>query len=86
MEKSIFTTEYASLLELLREVRQAAELTQVQLAERLGQSQSFVSKVEKGERRLDVIQLRTICQALNTSLPEFVARLEERLTRRERRK
>jgi transcriptional regulator with XRE-family HTH domain len=80
MEKSIFTEEYAALLELLRQARQAAELTQVELARRLGQSQSFVSKVEAGQRRLDVIQLRTICQALGTTLPAFVARLERRLT------
>ena len=36
-----------------------------------------------GQRRLDVIQLRTVCRALGTSLPEFVTRLEERLARRE---
>jgi transcriptional regulator with XRE-family HTH domain len=79
MEKSIHTDEYAALLALLRETRQTAGLTQVQLAQRLGQSQSFVSKVEVGERRLDLIQLRTICRELGTTLPEFVGQLEERL-------
>jgi transcriptional regulator with XRE-family HTH domain len=83
MDKSIYTDEYAVLLALLREARRAAGLSQVQLAERLGQSQSFVSKAEKGDRRLDLIQLRTICQALGTTLPDFVARLEERLAERE---
>lgn len=86
MEKTIYTDEYAVLLTLLREAREAASLTQVQLAERIQQSQSYVSKAEKGERRLDVIQLRTICQELGTTLPAFVARLEERLGRRQRRK
>jgi transcriptional regulator with XRE-family HTH domain len=81
MEKSIYTAEYAALLALLREAREAAGLTQVQLARALGQSQSFVSKAEKGDRRLDLVQLRTICLALGTALPEFVARLEERLER-----
>ena len=81
MEKSLFTAEYAVMLTLLRETRQHAGLTQVQLAERLGQSQSFVSKVERGETRLDLIQLRTICQSAGTSLQEFVAALEGRLTR-----
>jgi transcriptional regulator with XRE-family HTH domain len=79
MEKSIFTDEYAALLELLREVRSESGLTQVQLAQRLRRSQSFVSKMEVGQRRLDVIQLRTVCGALGTTLPEFVARLEARL-------
>jgi transcriptional regulator with XRE-family HTH domain len=86
MEKSIFTDEYEVLLNLLRETRQAAKFTQVQLAERLGQSQSFVSKVEIGERRLDLIQLRTICRHLGTTLPEFVSKLEEGLATREKRR
>ena len=79
MEKSIHTREYAALLDLLRQARLDAGLTQVELAQRLGQSQSFVSKAEVGERRLDLIQLRTICAALGTTLPDFVDRLEERL-------
>ena len=81
MEKSIYTTEYAALLELLRETRRKAGLTQVRLAQELGVSQSFVAKAEKGERRLDVIQLRTICLALGTTLKEFVRKVEERLGR-----
>jgi transcriptional regulator with XRE-family HTH domain len=79
MDKSIHTREYKALLALLREARQAAGVTQVELAKRLGQSQSFVSKMEIGERRLDLIQLRTVCHILGTTLPAFVAKLEARL-------
>ena len=61
MAKSIYTREYTAVTRLLRETREAAGLTQVELAEKLGQSQSFVSKYERGERRLDIIQLRTVC-------------------------
>jgi transcriptional regulator with XRE-family HTH domain len=86
MEKSIFTDEYEVLLNLLRETRQGARITQAKLAEILGQSQSFVSKVEIGERRLDVIQLRTICHSLGTTLSQFVSKLEERLRKTEKRK
>jgi transcriptional regulator with XRE-family HTH domain len=86
MEKSIFTPEYEVLLGLLRETRRAADLSQVELAKSLGQTQSFVSKIEIGERRLDVIQLRTICHSLGTSLPDFISKLEERLRKVERRK
>ncbi len=84
MDKSIWTAEYAVLLEVLREARRAAGLTQVELAKKLGQSQSFVSKAEVGERRLDVIQLRTFCAALGTTLPVVVAQLEERLAAQSR--
>jgi transcriptional regulator with XRE-family HTH domain len=86
MEKTIHTDEYAALLALLRDARRTAGLTQVELAEKIGQSQSFVSKAEIGERRLDVIQLRTMCQGLGTTLPAFVARLEDRLTKKRKRK
>jgi transcriptional regulator with XRE-family HTH domain len=86
MEKSIFTGEYEVLLQLLRETRRGANLTQVELARSLGQSQSFVSKAEIGERRLDVIQLRTICHSLGTTLPEFVSKLEQQLRKADKRK
>jgi transcriptional regulator with XRE-family HTH domain len=81
MEKTIYTREYAVLLRLLREAREQAGTTQVQLAEKLGQSQSFVSKLERGDRRIDVIQLRTICQIVGVSLYEFVDRLEGELAK-----
>ena len=84
MDKSIHTDEYAALLALLRESRQGANLSQIQLATLLGQSQSFVSKIEIGERRIDIIQLRTICNVLGTSLPDFVQKLEQRLAVRQR--
>ncbi len=79
MDKSIHTDAYALLVDLLKEARAAAGLTQVQLAERLGQSQSFVSKMEVGQRRLDPVQLRIVCLALDTTLPELVTRWEERI-------
>ena len=56
-----------------------AGLTQVQLAKRLKQSQSFVTKMERGDRRIDVVQLRTICRIYGLTLSEFVARLEAEL-------
>lgn len=85
MDKSVYTDEYQVVIELLREFRQDAGLTQVDLAEQLGQSQSFVSKYERGDRRLDVIQLRTVCQTLGTDLPAFVTTLETRLRKSRKR-
>lgn len=51
----------------------------MQLAERLGTDQSYVSKYERGERRLDVVELRTICLALEIPLTEFLASFEQKL-------
>lgn len=76
MEKSIFTKEYALFLSNLRSVRKAAGLTQEQVARRLQQTQSFVSKCERGERRIDVVELRAFCQAIGISLGDFIQQLE----------
>ena len=81
MEKSIYTPEYKLLVQLLREIREKAGLTQVQLAERIGESQVYVSRLERGETRVDVVQLRTLCAALNTTLVTFARRYEGRLTK-----
>jgi transcriptional regulator with XRE-family HTH domain len=84
MEKSVHTPEYTAFLRFLRETREAANVTQVELARRVRQTQSLVSKWERGEIRLDVIQLRTICRSLGTDLPTFALQLEERLSKRRR--
>ena len=73
MEKSIYSKDYQQFLRLLRDARVAAELTQDEVAARLGQTQSFVSKCERGERRLDIVETSAICAAIGVSFPEFVA-------------
>jgi transcriptional regulator with XRE-family HTH domain len=77
MDKSIHTTDHKKLQRLLKQVRLGAGLRQEDLAELLGKPQSFVSKFEKGDRRLDLVELRQICQAVGISLTEFVKRFEE---------
>lgn len=71
MDKSIHSAEYRRLCALLRQLRLEAGLTQVEVAERLDEPQSFVSKYEAGERRLDVIELRQVAAAIG--LPIRVA-------------
>lgn len=82
MEKSVFSREYDLLRKMLRAAREEAQLTQVDLAKRLGETQSFVSKCERGERRLDLVQLRAFCKALGVSLPTFVGDFDRRLGKR----
>lgn len=84
MEKSVFTHDYQVLRTLLRKQREAAGLTQIDLAERIDETQSYVSKCERGERRLDLVQLRVFCRAIGISLTDFVKDFE-RLTARSRR-
>ena len=52
--------------------RKSASLTQVGLAERLGRPQSFVSKYDRGERRLDVVEFCEVCHALGVDPPLFL--------------
>lgn len=72
MEKSQHTTAYTKLTAALRRAREAAGLTQAEVAERLGLYASFVSKVEAGERRLDVIELKQFCTAYGVELVAFL--------------
>jgi transcriptional regulator with XRE-family HTH domain len=66
------------LREVLREKRLFANIKQSDLAKTLGHYQSFVSKYESGERRLDVIELRSVCEALGTSIEEVLSDVDKR--------
>jgi transcriptional regulator with XRE-family HTH domain len=76
VDKTIFSTEYVRFLSLLRQTREQAGLTQVELAQRLDTTQSFISKCERGDRRIDIVELRAFCTAMGTSLMQFVETLE----------
>ena len=80
MGKSLSSTEGEKLAALLRSVRSEAGLTQSEVAERLELPQSFVSKYESGERRLDLVELKQICKALKISLSDFVRRFEKEIS------
>lgn len=62
---------------LLRQVREEAGLKQVELAERLEMRQAWVSSYERGERRLDVLELRQVLAALGLDFVDFMARLDD---------
>jgi len=79
MEKTIYATEYWIFIKKLKSIREEAGVTQSQLAERLGETQTFVSKCERGERRMDIIELKSWCEALGLSLIAFVREFETSL-------
>ncbi len=58
---------------MLQDVRRQSGLTQVELAKKLGRGQSYVSKIERGERYLDVLEFIAWCEACD-AIPEFVLR------------
>ncbi|CCG37612.1 DNA-binding protein [Xanthomonas citri pv. mangiferaeindicae LMG 941] len=75
--KSIYKPEYQVLLKLLHEMRGDAGLDQDELAFLLRRPQSYISAVEGGSRRLDLLQLREYCMACGHDLVNFVRRFEE---------
>jgi transcriptional regulator with XRE-family HTH domain len=81
--RSTHSEPYKLLLEMLIEARTKAGLTQVELAARLGRPQPFISFVERGERRVDVIEFYAIMKALGadpeSAFRELIAKLPARL-------
>lgn len=82
MRKSVHTRDYATFLELLIEVRHRAGFTQAQLGQQLPFEQPAISKIERGERRVDVIELKMICDQLGIPLHDFMSELEKRLSKK----
>lgn len=76
MQKSLFLKEYRVFLEHLIGARAEAGVTQIQLAKRMNVTQSFISKCERGERRLDLLELRAWCRALGIPFTAFVANFD----------
>lgn len=72
----ISEVDHAALARMLRKRREDEGLTQSEVASRLEVPQSFVSKYELGERRLNLLELREVCAALNCTLPSLVNQLE----------
>jgi len=64
MVESVYTMQYQRFREILIEARKKQDLSQAALAERLGRLQTFVSKYERGERRLDIIEFLEVAAAL----------------------
>jgi transcriptional regulator with XRE-family HTH domain len=78
-DKSIFTREYAVFLSTLRQLREESGRTQTDVAKILKRDQSVVSKCERGERRMDVIELRVYCKAIGMEFEKFIKILEAEL-------
>lgn len=69
---------------LLKDLRLEADLTQAELAKKLGLPQSYVSKYETGERRLDFVETAEICETIGTDINDFARRFTERIGGRNR--
>lgn len=79
--KTIHTVPYQHLLSLLIEARKTSKLTQQELSEKLGRPQSYVSKFERGERRLDVIEFLEVTTNVGADPYDLLREIEPMLPR-----
>ena len=76
VRKALYERSYAAFTDLLKEERRKAGLTQAMLAKKLRRPQSYVSKYERGDRRLDVIEFLEIARAIKFDPNEFLQKLD----------
>lgn len=82
MSKTIYRHEYDVLLTLIKKHRKESGLTQVACSKALGRPQSFMSDVETGSRRLDIVQLRDLCNVLGVDFQILISEFETSLSAR----
>lgn len=80
MTKAIYRREHVIFLQVLKRMRVESGMTQAQCSAVLGRPQSFMSDVERGVRRLDMVQLRDLCQVLGSDLISFTKSFEQALS------
>jgi len=72
MANSIYLKEYKKVIERLKKARQESGLKQIEVAEKLGKPQSYISKIEQGERRVDIAELKLIAQIYKKQIDYFL--------------
>ena len=73
--KTIFGGDHQHLVDVLIEARKSAGLTQVELSQRIGRDQTFISLIERGQRRVDVIEFIGMAEAIGIEPVELFARV-----------
>lgn len=82
MPKTIFGGEHRHLVEVLKNARQRAAITQEELATRLGKDQTFISIIERGQRRVDVIEFLALAKAMNADPFDLLKEVSDRTKNR----
>jgi transcriptional regulator with XRE-family HTH domain len=72
MEKTIYSKDHLLIIERLKQARVQADLDQTEVAKLLGKSQSYISKIEAGQRKIDIIQLKDFAKIYKKNLSFFI--------------
>lgn len=81
MPKTIFGGDHRHLVAVLVEARRTSGLTQAELAARVGKDQSFVSIIERGQRRVDVLEFVALARAMDAEPTQLFERVTIRLSK-----
>ena len=77
MDKTLVTERHQRLIALIIEAREKSGMTQTELADALGEYQSFVARLESGQRRLDVIEFIRLAEILDFDAPKLMAKVRK---------
>jgi transcriptional regulator with XRE-family HTH domain len=72
MSSNLYTKEHKTIVEKLKKARQEAGLDQIDVAKKLGRSQSYLSKIESGQRKIDVVQLKKFAKLYKKDINYFL--------------
>lgn len=72
MLNAIYTKKHKTVIQKLKSLRISQGLTQLQVANKLGKPQSYISKIELGERRIDITELQEISKIYKTEVTYFL--------------
>jgi transcriptional regulator with XRE-family HTH domain len=72
IKKTVYTGQYKSIIQNLKEARGEQGLTQQEVAKHFGVGQSFISKIETGQYRLDILQLQEFAKLYKKPLTSFL--------------
>jgi len=72
MPRAIYTKDHNAIVKRLKEARIESGLGQIEVAKKLGRTQSYLSKIESGQRRFDVLQLKEFAKLYKKPLDYFV--------------
>ncbi len=72
MSKSVYTKDYKEIINRLKQARIDAGLSQQAVADKFGKPQSYISKIESGERRLDVAEIKKLVEIYRKDISHFI--------------
>jgi transcriptional regulator with XRE-family HTH domain len=82
LSKTVFTGAHRHLVDVLRKARKAAGLNQTQVADKVGKDQTFVSLIERSQRRVDVLEFVALARAMGQDPVDLFEQVVARLPKK----